>query len=80
MGRRHSDVDQREIRFQLTHELDQLDAVAGATDDLETRALQQARETLAQQNVVVGHDDPISSLGNPGSSAARDPSPVRHQA
>ena len=49
----------------LAHERDQLVAVAGLADDLEPETLEQARETLAEQDVVVGQDDAGARLGHP---------------
>ena len=37
---------------------EQLRAVAGLPDDVETRALQQAGQTLPEQDVVLGQDHP----------------------
>ena len=49
----------------LADEREQLVAVAGLADDLEAGALEQARETLAEQDVVVREDDPGARLGHP---------------
>ena len=54
---RHPDVDDHELGLVLAHELDQLVRVARLADDLEVGSLEQACEPLAEQDVVVGHDD-----------------------
>ena len=56
MRGRHPNVDDDELRLVLTNELEELVRVAGLTDDLEVRPLEQARETFAQKDVVVGDD------------------------
>src|SRR5262249_57793041 len=43
VGRGHPDVDDHEIRLAVAHELDQLVRVAGLSDDLKVRSLEQAR-------------------------------------
>jgi hypothetical protein len=53
-------VDDHEIRLAVANELDQLIRVAGLSDDLEVRSLEQAREPFAQENIVVGHDNATS--------------------
>ena len=63
--RRHADVDDGELRPLLAHERDELVAVAGLADDLEAEPLEQAREPLAEQDVVVGEDDAGARLGHP---------------
>jgi hypothetical protein len=45
----------------LAYELDQLVRVARLADDLEVGSLEQAREPLAQKDVVVGDDDATAS-------------------
>src|SRR5262245_60797755 len=61
MGRRHANVDDRQIGTLLSHELEELGAVRGTAGDLEAAILQQARQSLAQQQVVIGEDDPSGS-------------------
>jgi hypothetical protein len=48
MGRRHPDVDDREIGTMLANELHELRSVAGLGDHIEARPLEQARHTLAE--------------------------------
>ena len=57
MIRRHADVDDGQIRSVLLNEPDQLRPVAGLADDLVPALLEQAREALAHQHVIVGDDD-----------------------
>jgi hypothetical protein len=52
---RHPDVDEHQIRRSGPHDLDESRRVAGLPDDFKTRALQQAAQALAQQDVVVRH-------------------------
>jgi hypothetical protein len=51
---RHPDVHHRELRLLLPDDLDKLLGVADLPDDLEPRAVQQASQALAQQDVIVG--------------------------
>ena len=55
---RHPNIDDDDLGLVLTHELEELARIAGLTDDLEVRPLEQAREPLAQKDVIVGHNDP----------------------
>jgi hypothetical protein len=48
----------------LPDELDQLGGCAGFADDLEARAAQQARQSLAEENVVVGKYDPRAACAH----------------
>ena len=57
MGRRHADIDDREIRLPLAHQPYQLGSVTRLADDLVPAPLEQAREALAHQHVIVGDDD-----------------------
>jgi hypothetical protein len=57
MRRRHADVDHDELRLVLANEPEKLLRLTGLTDDLEVGTLEQAREALAQQDVVVRDDD-----------------------
>jgi hypothetical protein len=50
----------------LSHQRDELRPVAGLADDLESRALEEARETLAQDDIVVRHHHPSTSLRGRG--------------
>src|SRR4051812_6358281 len=56
MGRRHADVDNREVRPVLANQAQELRPVARLTDDLVPRLLEQAREPLPQQDIVVCDD------------------------
>jgi hypothetical protein len=53
MAGRHPDVDDREVRSVLANELDQLGGVAGLAHNLEAGALEQARQTFTEKDVVV---------------------------
>ena len=57
MRRRHPNIDHHELRLAVTNQGEQLRRIGGLAHHLETRPLQQAGQTLAQQNVVVGDDD-----------------------
>ena len=48
----------------LPDELDQLGGCAGFADDLEARAAQQARQSFAEENVVVGKHDPRAACAH----------------
>ena len=58
MGRRHADVDDRDVRLLLPHELDQALGVARLTDDVVAPLAQQRGEALPKQHVVVGDRRP----------------------
>ena len=62
MRRRHPNVNDDELGPVLADERQQLVRVAGLTDNLEVGPLQEARQTFAQENVVVGDDDPTTSI------------------
>jgi hypothetical protein len=47
----------------LAHKREKVIGVARLADDLEVRALEQAREPFAQEDVVVGNDD-ASTIGD----------------
>ena len=59
----------------LANELEELVRIAGLTDDLEVGPLEQARETFAQKDVVVG-DDYASVNGRLRSHGLRNLTPV----
>jgi len=61
VGRRHPDVDDREVGPEVTDELDQLDGGAGLADDLEAGGLEQACQPLTEKDTVVGQHDPRSA-------------------
>ena len=60
---RHPDVDDHQLRLVLAHKREKVIGVARLADDLEVRALEQAREPFAQEDVVVGNDD-ASTIGD----------------
>ena len=51
--RRHADVHDRELGPMLADERHQLGSVAALADDVEPRALEQAGQPLAKENIVV---------------------------
>ena len=54
MARRHPDVDNGQVRVVLAHQLHERGGIAGPAQDLEAGALQQARDSLAEEDVIVG--------------------------
>ena len=56
--RGHSDVDHYQRRRLLMNQGQQLGAVAGLPDDLESGAPEDAGQALTEQNVVLGQDHP----------------------
>jgi hypothetical protein len=64
--RGHPDVHDRQFRLVLAYELDQLVRVPRLADYLEVRSLEQARDSFAQKDVIVGDDDapPSGRLGS----------------
>lgn len=59
---RHANVHDRQIRPELAHESHQLRSVTGLADDLVPAALEQAREALPHQHVILGDDDSCHAL------------------
>jgi hypothetical protein len=57
MGWRHADIDHCVIGALLAHQSQQLRPVPRLADDLAPAPLEQAREALAHQHVILGHDD-----------------------
>jgi hypothetical protein len=55
----------------LANQIDQLVAVSGLADDLESRPLEHARQTRAQQNVVVRQYHPRATRGHVGDYGLR---------
>jgi hypothetical protein len=53
VSRRHANVDDHQVGRAVTHPLEQLGRVAGLADDVEPGLLEQARESFAEQDVVV---------------------------
>jgi len=62
MRRRHPNVDDDELGLVLAHEREELVRVPGLTDNLEVAPFEQTREAFAQQDVVVGDDDPTAAF------------------
>ena len=60
--RRHPDVDDHELGPLLAHELQELVPVACLADNLEAGPVEQARETLAQKDVVVRKNDSTAGI------------------
>lgn len=59
VGRRHPNVGHNEVRIHGPNHLEQLGPVTGLTDDVQTRALQQARQAFAKQHVDVRRSPPV---------------------
>jgi hypothetical protein len=64
VGGRHPYVDDREVGKQLADEIDQLGGGTGLPDDLEAGALEQARQPLAEKDVVVSQHDPRAACAH----------------
>ena len=58
MRRGHPNVHQHEVGRLLTNKREQPCAVAGLAHDNKMGALEETRESLAQEHVIVGQDDP----------------------
>src|SRR5205823_12957195 len=54
--RRHADVDNRQLGPLLADQADQLGAVIRLSDDFEAGVLQQARQALTEEDVVIRQD------------------------
>jgi hypothetical protein len=54
VARRHPDVDDRQFRPDRTDQFEQFRAISCLAGDLVTRAVEQAGQALAQQDIVVG--------------------------
>ena len=54
VGRRHPNVDDHQLGVVLTDELGEIGRVPGLADDLVASTLEQARQPLAEKDVVVG--------------------------
>ncbi len=63
VGRRHPDVDDREVRALAIDEGQQAGHVIGLADDLEAGGGESRREGLAEEDGIVGEDDPDPLLG-----------------
>ena len=57
MGGRHADIDDRESGLLLAHQPHQFRPVTRLANYLVPAPLEQAREALAHQHVIVGDDD-----------------------
>ena len=64
VSRRHPDVHDHQFGLPLADEREQQSRVCGLPYDVKARAFKQARETLAQQDVVVCEGDLDSVLGH----------------
>src|ERR671919_644398 len=64
VGGRHPDVDDRELGAVLPHESEQLRRPAALAHDFESGALEQVRETLAEQNLIVRQHHPGAARGH----------------
>src|SRR5262249_56507583 len=60
LRRGHADVDDDKVRARFSHELRERVGIADGPDDLEPFTVEQARDPLAQEDVVLGDDDPGS--------------------
>ncbi len=56
---RHANVDDHEVGLLIADDAQQLGGVARLARDLEPRALEQPRDALAQQDVIVRHHDAL---------------------
>ncbi len=62
MGRRHTNVDDRDVRSLPAHELDQTVGIGRLADDVVAALAQQSSETLAKKHIVIGDRDPLCVL------------------
>ena len=69
VGRRHLDVDDGDVGAMRARAAQEVVGVAGLRDDLEAGALEDARDPLAQQDVVLADHDPNRHDANPTRSA-----------
>ena len=58
VGRRHPDIYDDEVRLFRTHRGNQRPGVADALDHVVPGLAEQPDESLAQQDIIIGHDDP----------------------
>src|SRR6185295_19104487 len=86
---RHADVDHRDVRLVPAHLAQKLLAVAGLRDDVESRGIEDAHDSLAKQDGIVGDHyahgtsartrvpSPagLVTSSRPSSAATRSPSP-----
>jgi hypothetical protein len=62
VGRRHPNVYDNEVGLSGTYRINQRPGVTGALDHVVACLAEEARDPLAQQDVVIGHDDPAPDL------------------
>jgi hypothetical protein len=60
LRRRHADIDNDEVRARLSHEARECIRLAYRADDVVPFTVEQARDPFAQEDVVLGDDDPRS--------------------
>ena len=53
---RHPDIDDYQVGFALAHQLDKVGGIACLADDMEAGLLEQARDPLTEEDVIVGQD------------------------
>src|SRR2546421_1729421 len=75
MGRRHPDVDHHQLGRGLPDHWQYLPAVTGLPDNREARALEQARQPLPEQDVVVRQDHPGPGHGRAVTARLRSRTP-----
>src|SRR2546421_8244882 len=75
MGRRHPDVDHHQLGRGFPDHRQYLPAVTGLPDDREARALEQARQPLPEQDVVVRQDHPGPGHGRAVTARLRSRTP-----
>jgi hypothetical protein len=62
--RRHPDIHHHQVRPMLAHKSDQLRRIAALPNNLKARALKQARETLAEENIIIRERNPSRVCGH----------------
>ena len=62
MSGRHADVEDCQIGLALANEPHQRGSVTGLADDFVSPLLEQARQSLPHQHVVLSDDDPWAGL------------------
>ena len=58
MGRRHPDIDDRDVGMELSNGREELGRIACLRDDVEPGFSEQPGDTLAKQDGVIGEGDP----------------------
>lgn len=64
VSRWHADVDHGQVRPVLLYQRDELRRVPALSDDLETRTLEQARQTLTEEHVILRQQYPSRAGGH----------------